>query len=85
MVEETIDKTFPWGYFYGLALRYPKICGVGGIIYFYEDHYISFKERLGFGTSNYVELLGIKFLLKLALEKQLTKIQVFGDSHLVIN
>ena len=85
MVEETIDKTFPWGYFYGSALGDPKNCGVGGIIYLSEDHYIYFKVGLGLGTNNYVELLGIKLLLKLALEKQLTKIHVFGDLQLVIN
>ena len=68
VVAESIDKTFPWGYFDGLALGNPKLCGAGGIIYFSEGHYISFKAGLGNGINNHAELLGIKLLLKLTLE-----------------
>ena len=74
VVEETIDKTFPWGYFYGSALGDPKVCGVGGIIYFSEDHYVSFKAGLEIGTNNFVEFYGIKLLLNLDLDKHLTKL-----------
>ena len=53
--------------------------------FFSADCYISFKAGLGHGTNNYAELLGLKLLLKLALENNITNLQVFGDSQLVIN
>ena len=65
----------------GSTLGDPKFCGVGGIIYFSEDHHISFKAGLGIGTNNFLELLGLKLLIKLALDKHITKLQVFGDSQ----
>ena len=34
IVEEPIDKSFPWGYFDGSVVGVPRICGTGGIIYF---------------------------------------------------
>ena len=52
---------------------------------FSEDHFIYFKAGLGNGSNNYAELLGIKLLLKLALENHISKLQDFGDSQLVIN
>ena len=53
VVEETIDKTFPWGYFDGSASGEPKICGPRGILYFTDDHFFTFKAGLGSGTNNY--------------------------------
>ena len=53
--------------------------------FFSEDRFISFKAGLGNGSNNYTELLSLKLLLKLALDNQISKLQVFGDSQLVIN
>ena len=55
------------------------------MLYILYDHYFSFKAGLGFGTNNFVELLGLKLLLTLALEKHISKLHIFGDSLLVIN
>ena len=85
IVEKIIDKSFPWGYFDGHAARDPKICGTGGMLYIFYDHYFSFKAGLGVDTNNFVELLGLKLLLTLALDKHLSKLQIFGESQLVIN
>ena len=85
VVVESIDISFPWGYFDGSAAGDPKVCGAEGILFFSEECFISFKDGLGNGTNNYAELLGLKLLLKLALENHIIKLQVFGDSHLVIN
>ena len=83
--EEIIDKTKPWGFFYGFASGNPQVCGTGVILFLKDDHYFTFKARLGVGTNNFVELSTLKLLLILALEKQISNIQVFGDSLLVIN
>ena len=40
---------------------------------------------MGIGTNNLAELYALKLLLILALDKHISKIQVFGDSLLVIN
>ena len=40
---------------------------------------------MGLDTNNFAELFGLNLLLSLALDKHLTKLQVFGDSQLVIN
>ena len=85
MVEEIIDKTYPWGFFDGSSAGEPKVCGASGMLYFVEDHYFTFKAGLGYGTINFVELIGLKLLLTLALDKHITKLEVFGDSQLVIN
>ena len=73
------------GFFYGSASGDPHLCGVGGILYLKDGHYFTFKVGLGVGTNNLVELYAMKLLLILELDKQITKIQVFGDSLLVIN
>ena len=48
-------------------------------------HYFSFKVGLGLGTNNFAELCALKLLLILARRHSLDKIQIFGDSQLVIN
>ena len=40
---------------------------------------------LGAGTSNYAELMTLKLLLCFAIEINCKKLQVFGDSMVVIN
>ena len=63
----------------------PKICGAGGLLFIFDEHFFTFKVGLGPGTKNYAELLGLKLLLTLSLENNFKKLQTFGDSQLVIN
>ena len=84
-VEEVIDKSFPWGYFDRSTAGEPKICGAGGLLFIFDEHYFTFKAGLGYGTNNYAELLELKLLITLALDKHFNKWQIFGDSQLVIN
>ena len=62
----SIDKTYPWGYFDGSRAREPKVCGAGGVLYFSDVHYLTFKAGLGTGTNNSAELCALKLLLTLA-------------------
>jgi len=49
-----------------------------------ESHSYKFAVGLGDGTNNYAELMALKLLLLLAVEKGCRTLQVFGDSLLVI-
>ena len=55
------------------------------MLYITDEHYFCFKACLGLGTNNYAELCALKLLLFLARRNHLAKIQIFGDSQLVIN
>ena len=85
VVDEVIDKTYPWGYFDGSASGDPKICGVGGVLFISDDHFYTFKAGLGIGTNNFFELIGLKLLLTLSLQLNFKQLQIFGDCQLVIN
>ena len=47
--------------------------------------FFSFKAGLRIGSNNFAEICALKLLLTLAREKNIVKIQLFGDSQLVIN
>jgi hypothetical protein len=83
--QETIDKSFSWGYFDGVAQGDPIYCDAGAILYLREDHFYLLKWGLGVGTNNKTKLLALYMLLIFADEKGLLRIQIFGDSMLVIN
>ena len=74
VVEESIDKTYAWGYFDGSAARDPKICGAGGKIFISYDHYFYFKAGLGPGTNNFAELVALKLILSLDWDNHIDKI-----------
>ena len=76
---------FTLGGILGSATGEPNICGAGGMLYISDEHYFSFKASLGIGTNNYAELCALKLLFTLARENHISKIQIFGDSKLVIN
>ena len=82
---ETIDKSYPWGFFDGSATEDSSACGAGGILYFSDKLSFSFEAGLGAGTNNISELCALKLLLTLARMKDCAKIHIFGDSKLVIN
>lgn len=80
-----IDKSHPWGFFDGASQVNSSLYGVGGIIFFKPNHYISFSARLGNGTNNFVKIMALKLLLTLAKDRRMDQIQVFGDSKVIIN
>ena len=55
------------------------------MLYISDDHFFSFKAGLGMGANNFAELCALKLLLILARRNSLDKIQIFGDSQLLIN
>ena len=73
------------GVFYGSSVEDASACGDGGILYFSDKLYFSFKASLGAGTNNTAELCALKLLLTLARMKDYAKLQVFGNSQRAIN
>ena len=55
------------------------------MLFLSDVHFFSFKAGLGLGTNNFAELCALKLLLYMARRNSLDKIQIFGDSQLVIN
>ena len=56
--------------------------GPGGILYLNEDTRFEIKFALRQGINNKAELVALWAILKLAQEKQVKNLQLFGDSKL---
>ena len=85
LVQEVIDKSYPWGYFDGVAQGDPIVCGVGALLYLDDRHLFQIRWGLGEGTNNKVELLALYMLLIFTNENGVQRIQIFGDSMVIIN
>ena len=49
-------------------------CGAGGILFLKDDHFFTFKAKLGIRTNILAKLYALKLLLILALDKKISKI-----------
>eukprot|EP01018_Ginkgo_biloba_P009885 Gb_00929 [translate_table: standard] len=84
ITSEIVNREGAWAFFDGAAQGEPQICGAEGILCIKALHTIKFKAGLGKGTNNYAELMALKLRLFLAGEKGVSRLQVFGDSMVVI-
>jgi len=82
--EEQIGKSGAWAYFDVDCQGDPPICGAGGVIHLDDHHIISFKVGLSRGTINKAKLMALKLPLILSAEKGAQKLQIFGDSLVVV-
>jgi ribonuclease HI len=80
----TINSEVPWAFFDGAAQRSPSIGGAGGILHVSQSHSFSFSAGLGEATNNFSELMALYLLLLLALENNITHLNIYGDSLFVI-
>lgn len=80
-----IDIGIAWGYFDEASQGHPPHYGFGAFLYLNLAHYIHVKYSHGRGSNNRTELVTLTTLLTTALEKGVKKMQVFGDSKLVID
>jgi ribonuclease HI len=85
IVPPPIDYTIPWGYFDGASQGHPPACGVRVVLFIIHSHYIHIRYSPGGRTNNRAELIALWTLLETTKEKNMTKLQVFGDSKLVID
>ena len=80
---ENINTSMPWAYFDGSTQEIG--CGGRAILHLSETHSFKIQMGLGRGTNNYVELLAAKYLIRFALNKQCSNLQLFGDSKIVFD
>ena len=55
-----------------------------GDLYYSKKSWIAFILGLGQGTNNYAELSSLRILLFLTKERDIKKLQIFGDSQVII-
>ena len=58
--------------------------GSGGVLYLSRFHKIQAKFAPGHCTNNKAELAALHMVLKLALKNNISQLQVFGDSKMVV-
>jgi ribonuclease HI len=80
-----IDKSNCWAYFDGASQNNSQVSGGGGVLYLKDTHFLKYKETFGRGTNNVAEFMALKITLMLVVEYGAIKLQVFGDSLMVIN
>lgn len=84
-MQESINLEIPLGYFDGDVGENPSLCGGGVVLFFNIQNYITFKEGLGLGTNNFIELCALRLLITKVLEWAVRNLQIFGDSKIIIN
>jgi ribonuclease HI len=67
-------------FFDGASKNEGLLCGGGEILFLTETHHFNMKWGLGPGTNNFAELMASKLLLNFAGEKEISNLQLFGDS-----
>ena len=73
-------------YFDGASRSNPGPASFGGVIYNSDNkEIINFKKYIGNNTNNVAEYMGCLAGIRLALENDITSLNVFGDSMLVVN
>ena len=82
---EEIDRRNTWGFFDGASESHLVKCGGGAVLHLSDDHFFLFSIILGAGTNNYAKLLSVKHLFLFSLEKGYSRIQIFGDSMIILN
>lgn len=73
------------GFFGGACQGRLGVCGEGGILFIQENHKTGFKAALGEGTNNLAEMNSLWLLLRVAIERGVTQLQIYGDSKFVID
>lgn len=71
--------------FNGASQGHPPSIGVGVVLFLNQSHYINIRYAPGGGSNNKAELIALWTLLETAKQKDVRKLQVLGDSKLVID
>ena len=80
-----INKEVPWDFFDGASQGDPPLGGSGGVIYFSDKHKVQENFSPGHCTNNKEELAALHTVLNLAININISQLQVFGDSKMVID
>ena len=85
LVPPEINKGIPWAYFDGGSQGDPPLGGSGGVLYLSRFHKIQAKFSPGHCTNNKAELATLHMVLELAIKNNISQLQVFGDSKMVVD
>jgi len=80
-----IDKKIPWGFFYGPYQGHPHKCRESVFLFISDSHFFKIWYVQGGGTNTKVELSTLWALLVHVTSLNLKNIQIFGDSHAIVN
>jgi ribonuclease HI len=80
-----LDLDNPSGFFDGAIRGHPPSCGVEVVLFINQRHYMHIKYALSSGSNNRAEFIALRTLLAIAQEKGSKKLQVMGDSKLIID
>lgn len=72
------------GFLDGACQGHPPVCGVGVVLHLKQNHYVHIQYAPGAGTNNRAEFIALWTLSEAAVKKDIKKLQVLGDSKLVI-
>eukprot|EP00253_Pinus_taeda_P001922 PITA_01922 len=78
-----INENFPWAFFDGASQQ--NRAGAGLCIYLNNEHSLKASVGLGLGSNNFAELVALRLLMCWTLQKNILRIQIYGDSMNVIN
>ena len=76
--KERIDQPIPWAFVDGDFQGNPAVCRGGDILFSTGSHFFKFSPGLGPGTHNFAELISLKLLLLLAVEKGINSLHFAG-------
>tara|TARA_B110000977_G_C10814277_1_gene391558 strand:+ start:159 stop:557 length:399 start_codon:yes stop_codon:yes gene_type:complete len=72
-------------YFDGASRGNPGQASFGGVIYDEDKHeMINYKKKIGIETNNFAEYSGLLAGLKVCIQHNVRKVNVFGDSKLAV-
>jgi ribonuclease HI len=74
-----------WGFFDSASQGHPPRCNVGVVLHFSSSHYVRIKYSPSRGTNTRAEFIGLWTLLEFINKKGIKKVQIFGDSKLVVD
>ena len=78
LVPPEINKDIPWAYFDGASQGDPPLGGSGGVLYLSDNHKIQARFSPRHCTNNKAELVALHLVLNLAIDDNITQLQVFG-------
>ena len=73
------------GIFRWCKSRGPPLGGSGGVLYLSNNHKIQARFAPGHCTNNKAEIATLHLVLQLALNNNISQLQFFGDSKMVVD
>ena len=85
LIPPEINKAIPWAFFNGASQGDPSLGGSGGVLYLSANQKIQAKYAPGHCSNNKVELAALHMILKVAINNNISQLQVFKDSKMVVD